>query len=117
MAAVGAMQCRAGHAATFAHPQLPKDICALLGIVGLEDAVFEVLDQSEPLEFVDSLQVWQVTLPDFFRQMALLLRRVQNLHELHPLSLGLAGGVTSSARQDAATLLCLSGAWYWACRR
>ncbi len=42
---------------TFAHPQLPKDICALLGIAGLEDAVFEVLDQSEPLEFTDSLQV------------------------------------------------------------
>ena len=42
---------------TFAHPQLPADICALLGIVGLEDAVFEVLDRSEPLEFRDSLQV------------------------------------------------------------
>ena len=34
----------------------------MLGIAALEDAVFEVLDQSEPVQFVDVLQVLLIRL-------------------------------------------------------
>lgn len=39
------------------HPQLPLDICRLLGIAALEDIAYESLDEREPLQYCDTIQV------------------------------------------------------------
>lgn len=40
-----------------AHPQLPQDICKLLGIAALEDIASETLDEREPLQYQATIQV------------------------------------------------------------
>ena len=40
-----------------AHPQLPLDICKLLGIAALEDIAYETLDKREPLQYQATIQV------------------------------------------------------------
>ncbi len=52
--------CRAAECVVCAHPQLPLDICKLLGIAALEDIACEMLDErapSEPLQYQATIQV------------------------------------------------------------
>ena len=49
--------CRAAECVVCVHPQLPLDICRLLGIAALEDIAYESLDEKEPLQYCDTMQV------------------------------------------------------------
>lgn len=47
-----------------AHPQLPLDMCQLLGTAALEDIACETLDEREPLHFLAAIQVQQLPFLD-----------------------------------------------------
>ncbi|BDA44284.1 probable Sacsin [Coccomyxa sp. Obi] len=47
---------RAAECVVCAHPQLPIDICKLLGIAALEDIACETLDEREPLQYQATIQ-------------------------------------------------------------
>ncbi len=53
--------CRAAECVVCAHPQLPLDICQLLGITALEDIAFESLNEAEPLQYQNIIQVRHLT--------------------------------------------------------
>ncbi len=49
--------CRAAASLVCVHPQLPEDVCRLLGIPPLQEVVSETVDVKQPLECVDTLNV------------------------------------------------------------
>ena len=49
--------CRAAASLVCVHPQLPEDVCRLLGIPPLQEVVSETVDVKQPLEYVDTLDV------------------------------------------------------------
>ena len=53
--------CRAAECVVCAHPQLPLDICQLLGITALEDIAYENLNEAEPLQYQNIIQVRHLT--------------------------------------------------------
>ncbi len=49
--------CRAAASVVCVHPQLPEDVCRLLGIPPLQEVVSETVDVKQPLVYVDALDV------------------------------------------------------------
>ena len=49
--------CRAAASMVCVHPQLPEDVCRMLGIPPLQDIVSETVDAGQPLVYLDALEV------------------------------------------------------------
>ena len=48
---------RAAASVVCVHPQLPEEVCRLLGIPPLQEVVSETVDVKQPLVYVDTLDV------------------------------------------------------------
>ena len=49
--------CRAAASVVCVHPQLPEDVCRMLGIPPLQEVVSETVDTRQPLVYLDALAV------------------------------------------------------------
>ena len=49
--------CRAAASLVCVHPQLPEDVCRMLGIPPLQEIVSETVDGKQPLVYLDALDV------------------------------------------------------------
>ena len=53
----GSGRCRAAASVVCVHPQLPEDVCRMLGIPPLQEVVSEMADGKQPPVYLDALDV------------------------------------------------------------